>query len=126
MQAKNNKKNVVQTQEQLPLGPQEKPRSMVEIRREISAFKNEITERVRANWLKPSGLEGEANIQVTVRVRVSLDGRLAAPQISRSSGNRYFDDSVIRAIHKTHSLPMPPRECRDCWQLNITFRPNDE
>ena len=96
--------------------------------RQISLWQNGIRNKVRINWLKPSGLPNEADLMVEVTVQVLPDGTLTNPRITTSSGNRAFDNSVIRAIHKTRNQgrpdPIPPG-CWQCRAIRFTFRPED-
>ena len=57
-------------------------------------------------------------------VSVRLDARgnvIGEPQITRRSGNPWYDDSVVRAIRKASPLPPPPEPDR----YAIVFKPED-
>ena len=82
--------------------------------------------RLRA-YLKPKlTFTGEirSSAPAVVRVRVAPDGTIIGRRIVQSSGNRAWDEAVLRALDKTETLPrdtdgrVPPA-------LIIGFRPKD-
>jgi colicin import membrane protein len=64
------------------------------------------------------------NPRAEVEVRVSADGTIQSRRISQSSGNKAWDDAVLRAIDKTEIFPkdtdgrVPP-------VIVLGFRPQD-
>jgi colicin import membrane protein len=64
-----------------------------------------IKQKVSRSWLKPAGnIKG---LKCIVRVRVIPGGDVVSAEVTRSSGNRVFDDSVEKAVFKASPLPMP-------------------
>ena len=49
-----------------------------------------------------------------VRIKIQRDGYVPSSgvEIVRSSGNDYFDKSVVRAVMKASPLPVPPEQLR--------------
>ncbi|MBF0417535.1 MAG: TonB C-terminal domain-containing protein, partial [Magnetococcales bacterium] len=92
----------------------------------ISRWQHGVTNKVRDNWRKPSGLRGEAALEVIVVVQVGPDGSLVNPRVSHPSGNAIYDESVMRAISRTVSVDPPPQGCQECRELEIRFRPEVE
>lgn len=65
-----------------------------------------IWSRVKGNWTLPPALMPKENIETIIDVKISRNGTLEHMGFEKSSGNRYFDDSAIKAVKK--SSPFPP------------------
>jgi colicin import membrane protein len=76
-----------------------------------------VEQRIKQNWRFPP-VGGDSNFVAEVRVRVEASGEIAEYSIVRGSGRSDFDDSVLRAVEETGSLPKPPR---DLNTISITF-----
>ena len=42
-----------------------------------------------------------------VRVKLKRNGRVTSATIARSSGDSFFDQSALNAVHKASPLPIP-------------------
>lgn len=62
-----------------------------------------IRAKVKANIIDTSAIQG--NPVAEVEVRCSPDGTITSRRISKPSGNATWDDTVLRALDKTRSLP---------------------
>ena len=81
-----------------------------------------VAAKVKPNIVYPDLVDG--NPRAEVRVRASADGTITSVQLVKSSGNSAWDDAVVRALHKTHTLP-PDVGGRTPTDLIIGFRPRD-
>ena len=81
-----------------------------------------VAARVRPNIVYPDAISG--NPQAVVRVRAAPDGTITSAVISKSSGNKAWDDAVVRALEKTDKLPRDI-DGRVPSDLEIHFRPQD-
>jgi len=54
-------------------------------------------------WFDP-----QAKIRASVVFSIAPDGTVSAVRIDQSSGNREFDESVLRAVFKANPVPKPP------------------
>ena len=77
-----------------------------EITEQTNAYIETVWSRVRQNWTMPQTLMPEKNITTIIDVRISRSGALEYADFEKRSGNRYFDDSALRAVKK--SSPFPP------------------
>ena len=60
-------------------------------------------------WNQPSGLSASAGLTADVTIRVMQDGTVTQRQMSRPSGNKLMDDSVMAAVESVRSLrALPP------------------
>lgn len=62
-----------------------------------------VQARVRPNIVFPENVSG--NIEAVVEVRLAPDGTIVSRRIKKSSGNRGWDDAVLRALDRTEVLP---------------------
>ena len=65
-----------------------------------------VWSRVKKNWTMPQALMPKENIETIIDVIISRSGALEHMGFEKRSGNRYFDDSALRAVKK--SSPFPP------------------
>lgn len=72
-------------------------------------YTRKISALIRKNWSIPSIInKGElANLETKAFFRITYSGEVYSLQIVSSSGNKIFDSSVLEAIKKTETLPLP-------------------
>jgi len=92
---------------------------------ETLAYFQALDERIRENWTVPDlALSDSRNLIVQIRITIERDGKVSNVRMERSSGNPYFDDSVLRAITKASPLPVPPEQLRgteDHYEIGFRF-----
>lgn len=81
-----------------------------------------VQARVRPHIVFTENTAG--NPKADVEVRTSPDGTIVAKRLVRSSGNKAWDDAVLRALDKTDSLPRDV-DGRVPSPVIIGFRPQD-
>ena len=86
------------------------------------SYGGKVAAKVKPNIVYPDAITG--NPRAEVEVRLSPDGTIVGKRLVQSSGNKAWDDAVLRALDKTETLPrdvdgrVPP-------SLTIGFRPQD-
>ena len=80
----------------------------VEIARWFEAVRNKINSR----W-SVFGDEQKAARVTIISIQIGDDGRLLDASIDRSSGDRFFDSSAMRAIHQAAPFPAMTAEVSD-------------
>jgi colicin import membrane protein len=101
------KKDLTQFKTPAPASAAGRPEmSNSEITAQTNAYIEVVWSRVRQNWTMPQTLMPEKNITTIIDVRISRSGALEYADFEKRSGNRYFDDSALRAVKK--SSPFPP------------------
>lgn len=92
---------------------------------ETLAYFHALDERIRENWTVPDlALSDSRNLIVQIRITIEQDGRVTNVRMEKTSGNIYFDDSVLRAITKASPLPVPPEQLRgteDHYEIGFRF-----
>ncbi|RUU98672.1 TonB family protein [Mesorhizobium sp. M6A.T.Cr.TU.017.01.1.1] len=79
-------------------------------------------------WTLPAGLEGSENFIVVVRFNLDASGKLdGRPSVEKSSGNRPFDESAVRAVQKCDVAGLQvPAGKQDIWaDVRVTFDPRE-
>ena len=77
-----------------------------EVNAQTKEYIGVVWSRVKKNWTMPQALMPKENIETIIDVRISRSGALEHMGFEKRSGNRYFDDSALRAVKK--SSPFPP------------------
>lgn len=86
------------------------------------SYGGKVAAKVKPNIVYPDAISG--NPRAEVEVRLAPDGTIVGKRLVQPSGNRAWDDAVLRALDKTETLPrdvdgrVPP-------SLTIGFRPQD-
>ena len=81
----------------------------------------QITDKVRANWLRPPGIARD--FVCLVEVAQLPGGQIASVKIIESCGNALLDDSVERAVRKSDPLPVVPDPSIFERELRFYFKP---
>jgi TonB family protein len=89
------------------------------------AYFRQLDEKIRSNWNVPALAVGEKEkLMVQLRIVIEIDGRVTHLRMEKTSGNTFFDDSVLRAIRKASPLPVPPAPLRgseDHYEIGFRF-----
>jgi TonB family protein len=93
---------------------------------EVNAYANEyigvIWSRVKQHWSMPQSLLPANNITAIIDVKISRTGALEYAIFEKRSGNRYFDESALRAVQKASPFPPLPYWVRDdSIEIGIRF-----
>lgn len=89
---------------------------------ELNTYISMLISALKEAHEPPEGVSDQLEARVTFDITAS--GAILNPRIARSSGNKEFDDSVIRAFRKMRSIGPPPTGKGDTW--TVTFRMKDE
>ena len=86
------------------------------------SYGGKVAAKVRPNIVYPDAIAG--NPRAVVQVRAAPDGTIVGKKLIQSSGNKAWDDAVLRALQKTETLPRDV-DGRVPSSLVIGFRPKD-
>ncbi len=73
---------------------------------EMSKFMNDIRAKIRGRANIPDTVAGKPEIQV--RITILPGGEVLEIKIEKPSGNRIYDEAILRAIRSASPLPVPP------------------
>lgn len=85
-------------------------------------YGGKVAAKVKPNIVYPDAISG--NPRAEVEVRLSPDGTIVGKRLVQPSGNKAWDDAVLRALDKTETLPRDV-DGRVPSSLTIGFRPQD-
>lgn len=86
------------------------------------SYGGKVAAKVKPNIIYPDAITG--NPRAEVEVRAAPDGTITSTRLVQSSGNKAWDDAVLRALQKTETLPRDV-DGRVPSSLVIGFRPKD-
>lgn len=72
-------------------------------------YTRQVKQRVRDSWIVAQEKPG---VSAVVRFGILPSGDIVAIELARGSGDRVFDESVLRAVKKADPLPPPPEAYR--------------
>ena len=87
-----------------------------------SGLVNAIRDHISRNWMIPPGLDLKG-LSVTVNVQLDEAGNLTEVYVTQSSGQQFFDNSLLRAIQKSIPLPIPADQLAEFREIELTFQP---
>jgi colicin import membrane protein len=86
-------------------------------------YRDALRAHVRSRW---AWNDPRANLSAVVSFEISPEGRISNIQLFKSSGNREYDMSCLRAIERSDPVPVPPPSVyQDFKASRITFLPKD-
>jgi colicin import membrane protein len=86
------------------------------------SYGGKVAAKVKPHIVYPDAVAG--NPRAEVEVRAAPDGTITSTRLVQSSGNKAWDDAVLRALQKTETLPRDV-DGRVPSSLVIGFRPKD-
>jgi len=86
------------------------------------SYGGKVAAKVKPHIVYPDAVAG--NPRAEVEVRAAPDGTVTSTRLVQSSGNKAWDDAVLRALQKTETLPRDV-DGRVPSALVIGFRPKD-
>lgn len=86
------------------------------------SYGGKVAAKVKPNIVYPDAISG--NPRAEVEVKLSPDGTIVGKRLVQASGNKAWDDAVLRALDKTETLPRDV-DGRVPGSLVIGFRPQD-
>jgi colicin import membrane protein len=86
------------------------------------SYGGKVAAKVKPHIVYPDSVAG--NPRAEVEVRAAPDGTITSTRLVQSSGNKAWDDAVLRALQKTETLPRDV-DGRVPSALVIGFRPKD-
>ena len=90
---------------------------------EFFTYKKLLEDRIKDGW---RWYDTNAVLIARVDFSISPEGRLSNVQISQGSGNREFDESVVRAVLKGDPAPAPPGSVYEFFKdVRMTFDPRE-
>jgi TonB family protein len=85
----------------------------------------DIWDKVKSAWGVP-GMTYKKDLETIVIIRIRKDGRIVDINIEKRSGNRIYDESILRVLRAVDPLPPIPASLNtDSMELGFRFLPGD-
>ena len=92
---------------------------------QLNHYAEQLKAWITDHWQLPELLLKE-KLSATVSLTINAAGNLVKQNSEKMSGNRLFDDSILRAIARAAPFPsFPPAMDKTQEEFVITFDPND-
>jgi TonB family protein len=83
--------------------------------------------KIKEGWVLPGGLiKNKEGLEAVVSFKILRDGEIKNIRFEKSSGNSYFDKSVLRSVEKANPLPSLPVEYKeDYLDIGVRFHSSE-
>ena len=83
-----------------------------------------VREKIEATWHIPFISSQKQNLEVNATIKIRKDGRIVDINIDKRSGNRIYDESVVRVLRMIDPLPpLPSSVTEDPLEVELSLRP---
>jgi len=97
-----------------------------ELALKMEAYYAGVWARIKGQWALPGGMIARQDLEAILHTRISKQGAVSDVSFEKRSGNRYFDESVLKALRKAAPLPPLPEILReDGIEIGIRFHSRD-
>jgi TonB family protein len=80
-----------------------------------------LKKHIERNWLVPPGIQGMDTLSLLVEIHVSPDGQVTNLKLKQSSGQPFFDNSLLRAVRKSVPFPIPAEKYELFKVIELNF-----
>ncbi len=91
----------------------------------LRIYQMEVEVLIKSHWAYPDSLSNRKDIEAVVLLNIKNDGTVLGTDFIKPSGNRIFDQSVLKAIEKAKPLPPLPEgynKRNEELELNFNLR----
>jgi len=82
--------------------------------------------RIKKQWVLPQSILPRDNIEAIVHTRILRNGAVTELGFEKKSGNRYFDESALKAVRKATPFPPLPEWVKDnSIEIGIRFHSSE-
>ncbi len=98
----------------------------VELSMRMKVYYSIIWSRIKEQWVLPKGILTDNNLEAIIDAKILRNGKLADWSFEKKSGNKYFDESVVKAIKKASPFPPLPEWLNESMiELGIRFHSSE-
>lgn len=85
-----------------------------------------VWEKIKNAWGLPGMSKYSKNLETVVTIRIRKDGRIIDINMEKRSGNRVYDESILRVLRSVDPLPPIPSSLNtDSLEIGFRFLPGD-
>ena len=97
-----------------------------EMTMKMKVYYSIVWSKIQAQWALPEGILPKDNFVAVIAVKILRNGTVADLDFEKRSGNKYFDESAMKAIKKASPLPALPDWIRGSnVELGIRFHSSE-
>ncbi len=86
----------------------------------------EIWEKIKNSWGLPGMASFKKDLETIVTIKIRKDGRIVDVNIEKRSGNRIYDESILRVLRSVDPLPPIPATLNmETMEIGFRFLPGD-
>ncbi|MDP3695819.1 MAG: cell envelope integrity protein TolA, partial [Desulfocapsaceae bacterium] len=84
-----------------------------------------IMGHIQQYWRPPDIKTWEPNLQAVVSITIASDGQIVSHAFERESGDRLFDEFVLKTLEAANPLPAPPAALqKQRFEVGLKFKPS--
>jgi type II secretion system protein G len=91
----------------------------------VNMYAFQVTQKIQSEW-RLRNYQGISGLKAVVEVEIKKTGEIVSIKITKTSGNKRFDDAAVRAINRAAPLPPVPKSiAQSSTKLILTFLPGN-
>ncbi len=79
-----------------------------ELNMQMKVYYSVVWSMIKEKWALPEGILHNANLETVIEAKILKNGSVVSLTFEKQSGNRYFDESALKAIKKVGKFPPLP------------------
>ncbi|MDO9515412.1 MAG: energy transducer TonB [Syntrophales bacterium] len=79
-----------------------------ELNMQMKVYYSVVWSMIKEKWALPEGILHNANLETVIEAKILKNGSVVSLTFEKQSGNRYFDESAMKAIKKVEKFPPLP------------------
>lgn len=92
----------------------------------MKVYYSVVWSMIKENWALPEGILSDSDLETVIGVKILKNGSVVELNFEKRSGNRYFDESAMKAIKKVGAFPPLPEWLNEKYiDLGIRFRSSE-
>ncbi|MEI7674017.1 MAG: energy transducer TonB, partial [Deltaproteobacteria bacterium] len=102
------------------------PAGDADMNAKINAYYAMIWSRIKRGWALPQGILPGEVLETVIDVTILRSGAVSEMNFEKRSGNRFFDESALKAIRKASPFPpLPPWYSETSLGVGIRFHSSE-
>ena len=92
----------------------------------MASYYAAVWAKIKGQWSLPKDILAKENLEAVIQAQILRSGAVGDVSFEKKSGNRFFDDSAMKAVRKASPLPPLPEWIRDSSiEIGIRFHSSD-
>ena len=97
-----------------------------EMNMKMKVYYSVVWSMIKENWALPEGILSHNDLETVIGAKILKNGSVVELNFEKRSGNRYFDESAMKAIKKVGVFPPLPEWLNEKYiDLGIRFRSSE-